>query len=141
MDTQAHRGYGIRPQGAVHHPHHEIEVNPMSNDMKDMKELKEVMSVISETVPDLLEKITKVLYDAQEGEKMGRAVAAFYSALVESGMSNEQAYALTKEYMSSMSLGSMISGLARSHDSDSDDIGEAVKERIKREIINEMDKD
>lgn len=111
--------------------------------MKDVKELKEVMSVISETVPDLLDKITKVLYDAQEGEKMGRAVAAFYSALVESGMSSEQAYALTKEYMSSMSLGSMISGLVKSHDQDHDhgDIGETIKERIKKEIREEMGKD
>jgi len=113
----------------------------MGDEMKDVKELKEVMSVISDTVPDLLDKITKVLYDAQEGEKMGRAVAAFYSALVESGMSSEQAYALTKEYMSSMSLGSMISGLAKSHDHDHDDIGESIKERIKKEIREEMEKD
>ena len=112
----------------------------MADDMKDVRELKEVMQVISETVPELLDKITKVLYDAQEGEKMGKAVAAFYTALVESGMSKDQAFALTKDYMSSMSLGSMISGFAKHHDHD-DEIGEAIKEKVKREIMKEMGKE
>ncbi len=112
----------------------------MGNDMKDPREIKEVMSVISETVPDLLEKITKIIYDAQEGEKMGKAVAAFYSALVESGMSNEQAYALTKEYMSSTSLANMISGLTKSHGHD-EEIDSAIKDRIKKEIVDEMEND
>lgn len=117
----------------------------MGDDMKDAKELKEIMEVISETVPDLLDKITKVLYDAQEGEKMGQAVAAFYKALVDSGMSNEQAYALTKEYMSSMSLGGMISGLAKqeihTHTDHNHDIEDTIKERIKKEIMSEMEKE
>jgi hypothetical protein len=117
----------------------------MGDDMKDAKELKEIMEVISETVPDLLDKITKILYDAQEGEKMGQAVAAFYKALVDSGMSNEQAYALTKEYMSSMSLGGMISGLAKQeihhHEKHDHEIDDAIKERIKKEIIGEMEKE
>jgi hypothetical protein len=112
----------------------------MVDKMDDAKEFREIMSVISDTVPDLLDKITKILYDAQEGEKMGKAVAAFYSALVESGMSNEQAYALTKEYMSSMSLGSMISGLAK-HEHEHDDIGDAIKKKIKEKIDDEVDKD
>lgn len=116
----------------------------MGDDMKDVKELKEVMEVISETVPDLLEKITKVLYDAQEGEKMGQAVAAFYKALVESGMSNEQAFGLTKEYMSSMSLGGMISGFAKqeihTHDTHNHGIDDEIKEKIKKEIMREMGK-
>jgi len=110
------------------------------DDLEDVQNLKEVMKVISETVPELLDKITKVLYDAQEGEKMGQAVAAFYSALVKSGMNNEQAYALTKEYMSSMSLGSMISGIASRHQGH-DDIGEAIRGKIKREISREMDEE
>jgi len=113
----------------------------MSENMNDAKELKEVMEVISETVPELLEKITRILYDSQEGEKMGKAVAAFYSALVESGMSNEQAFTLTKEYMSSMSLGSMISGITSHHEHDHGDVDEAIKERIKREIKREMGKE
>ena len=114
----------------------------MGDDMTDVKELKEVMEVISETVPELLDKITKVLYDAQEGEKMGQAVAAFYKALVDSGMSNEQAYSLTKEYMSSMSLGGLISGFAKQevHSKHDLDIGDEIKEKIKKEIISEMEK-
>ena len=87
--------------------------------MPDAKELKEIMIVISETVPDLLDKITKVISDNQEGNKMGRSVASFYNTLVESGMPKDQAFNLTKSFMSSASLGGMIasmgSGIAHQH--------------------------
>ncbi|MFP4170336.1 MAG: hypothetical protein ACLFUV_04875 [Methanomassiliicoccales archaeon] len=107
-------------------------------DLKDVKELKGVMEVLSDTVPALLESITKVLYDQEEGEKMGQAVASFYSALIKSGMSSEQAYALTKEYMSSMSLGSMIQGFMKGH-REEDDISKMVKEKIRKEMEREME--
>ena len=110
------------------------------DDLKNIKDLKEVMQVISETVPELLNKISKALYDAQEGEKLGQAVAAFYGSLVKSGMTNEQAYALTKEYMSSMSLGGMISNLVSQHRGH-DDIEESIRRKIKREIERETDED
>lgn len=113
----------------------------MSDELKDVKELKEVMKVLSETVPGLLESIAKVMYGAQEGERMGQAVASFYSALVKSGMSSEQAFKLTREYMSSMSLGGLIQGITKGHRDEegspgggTDDVGKAIKERIKREL-------
>jgi len=110
------------------------------DELKDVKELKEVMKVISETVPELLNRITKVLYDAQEGEKMGQAVAAFYSELVKSGMTSEQAYALTREYMSSMSIGSMISGVLGGS-KEKDDLAGIIKEKVRDEIERELNED
>ncbi|NYT12845.1 MAG: hypothetical protein GKC03_09935 [Methanomassiliicoccales archaeon] len=87
--------------------------------MPDAKEFKEIMIVISETVPELLDKITKVISDNQEGTKMGKSVASFYTTLVESGMPKDQAFNLTKNFMSSASLGGMIasmgSGIAQQH--------------------------
>jgi hypothetical protein len=59
----------------------------------------------------LKEKITKVLYDAQEGEKFGTAVAKFYKALIDAGMTSEQAFTLSKEYMNNASLGGMLKGV------------------------------
>jgi hypothetical protein len=82
-----------------------------NNEMPDPEKLKEIMAVMKDTIPELLEKITKILYDAQEGEKFGTAVAKFYKALLDAGMTSEQAFALSKEYMNNASLGGMLKGV------------------------------
>jgi hypothetical protein len=76
--------------------------------MPDPEQLRQIFVVLSDAVPELLEKITKVLYGAQEGEKFGLSVAAFYKALIAAGMTKEQAFELTKEYMGNISLGGMM---------------------------------
>ncbi|OPX57632.1 MAG: hypothetical protein A4E29_01743 [Methanomassiliicoccales archaeon PtaB.Bin134] len=81
----------------------------MSNDdMPDAEQLRDIFGVLTESVPKLLDSVTKVLYGAQEGTKFGESVAAFYKALKDAGMSNEQAFELTKDYMSNLSLGGML---------------------------------
>lgn len=79
-----------------------------NNDMPDAEQLRDIFTVLSEHVPKLLDSVTKVLYGAQEGTKFGESVAAFYKALRDAGMSNEQAFELTKDYMSNLSLGGML---------------------------------
>ena len=64
----------------------------MSNDMPEPEKLKEIMQVMSDTIPELLNSITRVLYGAKEGEEYGKAVANFYKALKDGGMSNEEAF-------------------------------------------------
>lgn len=86
----------------------------MSNDeMPDPEQIKEIMKVMSDTVPGLLASITKVLYGAQEGEEYGKAVANFYKTLKAAGMTNEEAFALTKEYMGNFNIGNVIGGVAK----------------------------
>ena len=90
-----------------------------NNEMPDAEQIRDIMKVLSETVPGLLEGLAKILYGAKESEEYGRAVANFFKALKESGMSNEQAYQLTRDYMSNMSLGNIMKGVAsQSGDSD-----------------------
>ena len=79
--------------------------------MPDPEQLRKIFEVLTTAVPDLLDKITKVLYGAQEGEKFGLSVAAFYKALRDAGMSNDQAFALTKEYMNNISVGGMLKNM------------------------------
>ncbi len=78
------------------------------DDMPDAEQLKEIFGVLTESVPKLLDSVTKVLYGANEGTKFGESVAAFYKALKNAGMSNEQAFELTKDYMANLSLGGML---------------------------------
>lgn len=117
----------------------------MSKDeMPDIEELRGIFEVLKNSVPELLEKITKVIYEAKSGEEYGRAVASFYQALVSAGMSSEQAFALTKEYMSNLSIGNLMKnitgGMASGHDED-DDIGRKIKTKIKRDLEKEFDGD
>lgn len=84
----------------------------MSNDeMPDAEQIRDIMKVLSDTVPDLLQNLAKILYGAKESEEYGKAVANFYKALKDAGMSNEQAFQLTKDYMSNMSLGNIMKGM------------------------------
>jgi len=89
-----------------------------NNEMPDAEQIRDIMKALSETVPGLLEGLAKILYGAKESEEYGKAVANFFKALKESGMSNEQAYQLTRDYMSNMSLGNIVKGVAQSDDSD-----------------------
>jgi len=81
------------------------------NDMPDAEQLKEIFGVLTDSVPKLLDSVTKVLYGAQEGTKFGESVAAFYKALRDAGMSNDQAFELTKDYMANLSLGGMLKNI------------------------------
>jgi hypothetical protein len=74
----------------------------------DADKMKEIMTIMSEKVPALLNSLADVLYGKEQSVKYGQAVAGFYKSLKDSGMTDEQAYELTKQYMSAMNLGGMI---------------------------------
>ncbi len=109
------------------------------SDMPDAEEFKEVMKVISETVPELLDKLNKSLY-GPEGTNYAKAVAEFYKALRDEGMTDEQAFSLTQQYMSNMSVGGMIGsiakGAAEEHHHD-DDLEHLIRKRVKEELKRE----
>jgi hypothetical protein len=83
-----------------------------NNEMPDAEELRKIMQTLSETVPGLLESLTKVIYGEKESTEFGKAVANFYKTLVDAGMSSDQAFRLTRDYMSNISLGNMMRGMS-----------------------------
>lgn len=74
----------------------------------DAEEVKQILAVVSEKVPALLSSLADVLYGKEQGAKYGQAVSGFYKSLKDAGMTDDQAYELTKQYMSAMNLGGMI---------------------------------
>ncbi len=78
--------------------------------MPTEEELRGMFKVLGEEVPGLLGKLTKILYGVKESEDFGKAVGNFYKALIEAGMSNEQAFQLTQEYMGNMNIGKTFEG-------------------------------
>jgi hypothetical protein len=76
--------------------------------MMEAAELKQIFEIMGEQVPRLLENVSRVLYNAAEGEKLGQSVAAFYKSLRAAGMTDQQAFELTKSYMDTVSLGGLL---------------------------------
>ncbi len=70
--------------------------------------VKEIFAIFSEKVPALLNSLTDSIYGKDASAKFGTAVANFYTTLKKSGMTDEQAFKLTEQYMSSLNLGGII---------------------------------
>lgn len=75
----------------------------------DAKELKEILNTVSTEIPKLLESIGKVFSNPENANQIGKAVAQFYKELIAAGMTTQQAYEMTRDYMASFSLGGLIS--------------------------------
>ena len=103
----------------------------MANDdmIHDVEDMRKLFEILTEQVHRLLESITKVLYGAQEGDKFGQSVAAFYKSLKTAGMTNQEAFELTKEYMSTLSLGGLLKMIVGSQAG-----GEGMREKIRHEM-------
>lgn len=104
----------------------------------DAEQVKEIIGVISEKVPTLLNSLADVLYGKDQAAKYGLAVAGFYKTLKDSGMTDEQAYELTKQYMSAMNLPSMIGEAIRGRGGAG---GPGLKFKMKREGEEDEDRD
>jgi hypothetical protein len=61
-----------------------------------------------------------VLYSKDNAAKYADAIASFYKNLVDAGMSQEQAFELTQNYMSSLSPLSAMGGVFKGHLHDND---------------------
>ncbi len=83
----------------------EVEVRPTGSEgareKSDVEELREVLSAISDFLKELkepIEKLFNTLLSAMDGSKLGEEVAAFYKKLRESGMPEDMAAEMTREY-------------------------------------------
>ena len=88
-------------------------MTPHGNDhIPDPDKIKEILDVVSEKVPGLLKELSGVLYSAEQAKNFGVAVSIFYKELKDAGMTDQQAFELTKGYMSTLNIGGMFSQFA-----------------------------
>ena len=80
-------------------------------------------------MPRLLESITKGYMGLRKGRGFGQSVAAFYKSLKAAGMTNQEAFELTKEYMSTLSLGGLLKMIVGSQTK-----GEGMRDKIRHEM-------
>ncbi len=84
--------------------------------MPDPEKIKEILDIVSEKIPGLLRELSGLLYSAKSAKEYADAAATFYKKLIEAGMSEGQAFDLTRQYMSTLNLGQMVKGFG--HDNE-----------------------
>lgn len=80
------------------------------DEFPDPEKIKEILDIVSDKIPELLKELSGVLYSPEQAKKFGLAGAIFYKELKAAGMTDEQAFELTNQYMSTMSIGSAMKG-------------------------------
>ncbi len=83
--------------------------------IEDAEELREILGVVSKEVPALIKGLIASVFSEETGRTMGKAAAAFYKELKDSGIPDALALKMTEDYMSTFtSLGDMLKGLSKS---------------------------
>jgi len=75
----------------------------------EAEEVKQILSAVSTEVPALIKSIIASVFSEEAGRSMGKAAAAFYKELKDSGMPDNVAVKMTEDYISVFtSLGDML---------------------------------
>jgi uncharacterized protein YejL (UPF0352 family) len=67
-----------------------------------VKEISELLDTVADKIPRLLNQLKATLYSAEAGAELGKAVGAFYKELVASGIPEQEALAMAKDYVNSL---------------------------------------
>lgn len=70
--------------------------------IESAKEIGEILDAVSDKIPKLISGIVNSLYSAEAGTNMGKAVGNLYKELLESGLPEDVALEMTKNYMISL---------------------------------------
>ncbi len=109
---------------------------------EDVEEMKEMLSFISAEIPKLLTALTESLFGGEQTSRYAEAVSDFYKSLREAGMSETEAFELTKAFMDKTNLAALIQNLigtkrdpgAKMEREIGTSIEESIKEKIKRKF-------
>jgi len=75
----------------------------------EAEEVKQILSAVSTEVPTLIKSIIASVFSEEAGRSMGKAAAAFYKELKDSGMPDNVAVKMTEDYIGVFtSLGDML---------------------------------
>lgn len=71
-------------------------------EMPKPEEISAILAAISKEIPGLVKGILDAFFSPQAAADMGKAVAAFYKNLRDGGIPEEQALAMTKDYLGTL---------------------------------------
>jgi hypothetical protein len=103
---------------------------------EDAEEIRQVLSAVSTEVPALIKSIIGSVFSEEAGKSMGRAAAAFYKELKESGMPDDVAVKMTEDYMGVFtSLGDILKKAGKKGGPNFTLAG--IKKQVKKETAEE----
>jgi len=109
--------------------------------MPEAEEVKEILGVVSTEIPALIKGIISSVFSEEAGKSMGRAAAAFYNELKQSGMPEDVAVKMTENYIGVFtSLGDILkrTGKWGGKEHISSEIEEEVAKKIKEKIAEKI---
>jgi len=129
-----------------------LEVNSVSDKSEKKKitaqeaeEVRQMLSVVSAEIPELIKGIVRSVFSEEAGRNMGRAAAAFYKELKDSGMPDDVAVKMTEDYIKPFSsLGDLLKGVGKKGKSftisteEGEEIGKEIKKLIKEKISEKL---
>jgi hypothetical protein len=105
---------------------------------EEAEEVKEILSAVSTQVPALIKSLLDSVFSEEAGRNMGKAAAAYYKELKESGMPEDIAVKMTEDYMKTFtSLGGMLQNLGKRgmlSEKTEKEIGKEVERRMHEKL-------
>ena len=102
------------------------------------EEVKEILGAVSTQVPALIKSLLASVFSEEAGRSMGKAAAAYYKELKESGMPEAVTVKMTEEYMRTFtSLGSMLQSIGKGGkhgEKTGEEVGQEIEKRIRENL-------
>jgi len=104
------------------------------------EEFKQVLGAFSTEIPALIKSIITSVFSEEAGRNMGKAAAAFYKELKDSGMPESVAVKMTEDYVSVFtSLGNILKqaggkGKVIVATEKGEEIGKEIEKRVKEKL-------
>jgi len=105
---------------------------------EEAEEVKMIFQTLSKEVPALVKGVLDSVFSEEAGKSIGKAAAAFYKELKESGMPDEVAVRMTEKYIGVFtSLGDLLGKMGKGKKfnlQSSSEIGKEIEEKIKEKL-------
>jgi hypothetical protein len=102
--------------------------------MEEAEEVKAVLAVVSKEIPALIKGIINSVFSEEAGRNIGKAAAAFYKELKESGIPDEVAVKMTENYIGVFtSLGDLMKKFTKGKEQPSE-IEKEIERKIKKKL-------
>jgi hypothetical protein len=120
------------------------ETEKESTVAEDVEEIRQIFGALSTEIPALIRSIINSVFSEEAGRNMGRAAAAFYKELKESGIPEEVAVKMTEDYVRVFtSLGDILKRVGKKEKviistKEGEEIGKEIEKLIKEKITEKL---
>jgi hypothetical protein len=111
---------------------------------EEAEEVRQILSAVSTEIPALIKSIIGAVFSEEAGRNMGRAAAAFYKELKDSGIPDNVAVKMTEDYIGVFtSLGDILKrvgekGRVLISTKEGEEIGKEIEKLIKEKITAKL---